>query len=85
MEGVDGFLPELPRVTMKPIMEIYLNDLVEGLIGFYVGEQTIMGCFSDLWLGVAEVSDHVFEQFRPDIILDLFGIEVDDLQCQSTG
>ncbi len=41
-----------------------------------------MAGLADLGLGVAQVPDEVFEQFGADVVLDLSGVEVDDLEGQ---
>ena len=41
-----------------------------------------MTSFTDLRLGIPKVSDKVFEKFGADVVLDLSGVEVYDLEGQ---
>ena len=41
-----------------------------------------MGCFSDLRLGISKIQNYFFQYFGSDVVLDIFGIKVDDLEYE---
>lgn len=39
-----------------------------------------MGSFSDLWFGISQINHNFFQYFCSDIVLDIFWVEVNDLE-----
>lgn len=79
LEGIYALLAQLWLWTADSVVDIEVNDLVQMLVGLHEGQQTVVGGLAKLRLGIAQVDHHLLQQFSPDIILDVLGIEVDDL------
>ena len=77
-------MSQLPLLGVDPDGEVHLEQLIKGFIGFDIGHETVVGRFADGRLFIAKIFDHLFEQLAPDIILNLPGVQVNNLKRQGT-
>jgi hypothetical protein len=80
LEGIDAFLPELWLGAGDSVVKVEVNDLIQMLIGLYKGEDAVMAGFTNLRLGISDINDHLPDEFGSDVVLDIFGVEIDDFE-----
>ena len=85
LERINGFLSELSILAEDSILNVECHDLIDTLKGFQIGENAIVGGFSDLRLGISKIADYFCQNFSSDVVLDIFGVEIDDLQDEHGG
>lgn len=59
-----------------------MEQLLKGLVSFDIAHEAIVRCLANLWLLIAQILDHLFQELASDVILDLTWVQVDDLQGQ---
>jgi hypothetical protein len=67
------------------VFNIQVNDLIDVLEGFDEGKNAVVRGFSDLWPDVSKINNDFLEDLGLDIVLDIFGVEVDDFEDKSSG
>jgi hypothetical protein len=72
----------LPLGAEEAVSYIYLDEIIKILEHSHIRQEAIMRGFSYLRFGIAEVDHHRPEQLGLDIKLDIFGVEVDDFECE---
>lgn len=80
LKRVDYFLAQLAIRRTDADLGIDAEYLIDGVKGFDIGEDTEMRRFAKLWLWVAQIDYNFLEQLGADIILNIFGVEVDYLE-----
>lgn len=73
-------MAQLALRRRQPDFGINSKYFVDSVECFDVGEDTKVRGFPELRFGIAEVQDYFPQQLGAEVVLDIFRIEVDDLE-----
>jgi hypothetical protein len=68
--------------TVNALLYVDTYDFVYVFKDLDEGEDGVMRCFSELRIGVSQVAHYFPQEFGLDVVLDVFGIEVDYFEHQ---